>query len=92
MSAALAEVPGLADYNARQLALYQRHAGALPFELVHGTACAVSEVERPGTAPVTLITEFPDETVHGEAFRFAHTVQMRTVLAAVAAWQSLARA
>jgi len=91
VGAALAEVPGLADYNARQLALYERHAGALPFELVHGTACAVSEVQRPGTAPVTLITEFPDETVYGEAFRFAHTVQMQTVLGAVQAWQSLAR-
>jgi hypothetical protein len=92
VGAALAEVPGLADYNARQLALYERHAGALPFELVQGTACAVAEVERPGSAPVTLITEFPDETVHGEAFRLAHTVQMQTVLAAVRAWQSLARA
>jgi hypothetical protein len=91
VGAALAEVPGLADFNARQLALYERHAGGLPFELVHGIACAVSEVERADSAPVTLITEFPDETVHGEAFRFAHTVQMQTVLAAVRAWQSLAR-
>jgi hypothetical protein len=40
---------------------------------------------------VTLITEFPDETIHGDAFRFAHTVQMRTVLAAARAWQTLAR-
>lgn len=92
VGAALAQVPGLADYNARQLALYERHAGTLPFELVHGTACTVAEVERPGSSPVTLITEFPDETVHGDAFRFAHTVQMETVLAAARAWQSLARA
>ncbi len=48
-------------------------------------------MERADSAPVTLITEFPDETVLGEAFRFAHTVQMRTVLAAVRAWQPLAR-
>jgi hypothetical protein len=88
--AALADVPGLADFNARQLALYRRHAGSVPFEVIGGIACAVSEVERPG-APVTLITEFPDETVEGDAFRFAHTVQMETVLAAVRAWQSLAR-
>ena len=90
VSASLAQVPGLADYNARQLALYQRHAGALPFEVIHGTACAVSQVDRPG-APVTLITEFPDETVDGEAFRFAHTVQTEAALAAVRAWQTLAR-
>lgn len=88
--AALVAVPGLADFNARQLALYQRHAGSVPFEVIDGIACSVTEVDRPG-APVTLITEFPDETIHGDAFRFAHTVQMQTVLAAVRAWQTLAR-
>ncbi|MBC7446137.1 MAG: peptidase M14, partial [Polaromonas sp.] len=82
VSAALGQVDGLAGYNARQMALYERHAGALPFEVLNGTACVQSESERPG-APLTLITEFPDETVHGEAFRFAHTVQMRATLAAV---------
>lgn len=88
--AELANVPGLADFNARQLALYQRHAGSVPFEVIGGIACSLSEVDRPG-APVTLITEFPDETLQGDAFRFAHTVQMHTVLAAVRAWQTLAR-
>jgi hypothetical protein len=90
VGSALAEVPGLAEFNARQLALYEKHAGGLPFELVHGMACSVTEVDRPG-APVTLVTEFPDETIHGDAFRFAHTVQMETVLAAVKAWQEIAR-
>ena len=90
VGAALARVPGLAEFNARQLALYEKHAGGLPFELVHGMACSVTEVERPG-APVTLITEYPDETIAGDAFRFAHTVQMETVLAAVRAWQGIAR-
>ncbi|MDB5947707.1 MAG: peptidase [Ramlibacter sp.] len=88
--AVLAKIPGLAEFNACQLALYQRHAGSVPFEVIQGIACAVSEVDRPG-APVTLVTEFPDETIHGDAFRFAHTVQMETVLAAVNAWQALAR-
>jgi Zinc carboxypeptidase len=90
VTAALAPLAGLADFNARQIAMYERHAGALPFEVIHGTACAVSEVDRPG-APVTMITEFPDETIQGDAFRFAHTVQAETALAAVRAWQSLAR-
>jgi hypothetical protein len=90
VSASLAQVPGLAAYNARQLALYERHAGTVPFEVMHGTACAQSEVDRPG-APVTLITEFPDETIAGAAFRFAHTVQMEAALAAARAWQGLAR-
>ena len=89
VSAALGHVDGLADYNARQMALYACHAGELPFEVINGTACLQSESTRPG-APLTLITEFPDETVHGEHFRFAHTVQMSAVLAAVRAWQDMA--
>lgn len=90
VSAALLKVAGLPAYNARQMALYERHAGELPFEVIHGSACSQSETTRPG-APITLITEFPDETVDGEPFRFAHTVQMETVLAAVSAWQGLTR-
>ncbi|MDB5939818.1 MAG: hypothetical protein JWP77_2182, partial [Polaromonas sp.] len=87
--AALGQVDGLAAYNARQMALYECHAGELPFDVINGTACLQSESSRPG-APLTLITEFPDETVHGENFRFAHTVQMSAVLAAVRAWQDIA--
>ncbi|MBC7483470.1 MAG: peptidase M14 [Rhizobacter sp.] len=90
---ALLDVSGLPGYNARQMALYRQHAGELPFDILHGTAYTQTETTpaRPG-APVTLITEFPDETVAGDDFRFAHTVQMRTVLAATAAWQRIARA
>lgn len=88
VSAALLTVDGLPEYNARQIALYKRHAGELPFEVINGMACTQSENTRPG-APVTLITEFPDETVEGDAFRFAQTVQMEAVLAAVNAWQTL---
>lgn len=84
----LAQVPGLADFNQRQQAVYAQHAGPLPFALLHGTAC--TEAQTAHDAPVTLITEFPDETVHGPAFRFAHTVQMHAALAAVQAWQHIA--
>ncbi|WP_343590181.1 peptidase M14 [Paracidovorax wautersii] len=87
---ALHDVPGLAEFNARQLALYERHAGPIPFDTLHGFPYTITE--RAHDAAVTLITEFPDETVHGEAFRFAHTVQMRATLAAVAAWQRIAPA
>ncbi|MDA8520573.1 peptidase M14 [Acidovorax sp. NCPPB 4044] len=87
VAAALQEVPGLVDFNARQIALYERHAGPMPFEVLHGTACTQSEVPR--GAPVTLITEFPDETVDGDDFRFAHTAQCAAVLAAVRAWQDI---
>ncbi len=91
VSTALAQLPGLVEFNARQMAVYEQHAGGFPFEVLHGTAITQSEIVRPGTPPVTLITEFPDETVDGDAFRFAHTVQMHTALAAVEAWQTLAR-
>jgi hypothetical protein len=40
---------------------------------------------------VTLITEFPDETVTGDDFRFAHQVQMEAALAARRSWQAIAR-
>ena len=83
----LRQVPELAAFNARQRALYERHAGPLAFEVIDGIACTQSQTQH--DAPVTLITEFPDETVRGEAFRFAHTVQMHTVLAAVQAWQDI---
>ena len=90
VSAAVSSVPGLRDYNARQMALYRQHAGELPFEVIHGCACTQSETNHRG-APVTLITEFPDETVDGEGFRFAHRVQTQAALAAQRAWMRLAR-
>ena len=90
VSAAVSQVPGLVAFNARQMALYQQHAGALPFEVLHGCACAQSETTHRGP-PVTLITEFPDETIDGVGFRFAHEVQMHAALAAQRAWLPLAR-
>ena len=80
----LSERADLMAFNAAQLATYNRHAGELPFEVIHGTACTISEVDRPGPA-LTLITEFPDETVHGDPFILAHDTQTATVLAAVEA-------
>lgn len=91
VSAALAQVPGLVEFNARQLALYGRHAGTMPFPVLHGIAHVLAQVERPGSAPVTLIAEYPDETIVGDDFRFAHTVQMEVALAAARIWQGLAR-
>ena len=86
--ASLRQVPGLAEFNTRQRALYEHHAGLMPFEVIDGIACTQTQTTH--DAPVTLVTEFPDETVHGDAFRFAHLVQMHTVLAAVQAWQRIA--
>ncbi|WP_213954837.1 MULTISPECIES: M14 family zinc carboxypeptidase [unclassified Variovorax] len=84
----LAERRDLMAFNAAQRASYNAHAGELPFEVIHGTACMISEVNRPGPA-LTLITEFPDETIYGEPFILAHDTQTATVLAAVDALGAL---
>jgi hypothetical protein len=80
----LAQRPGLMAFNAAQLATYNTHAGELAFEVIQGTACTIGEVDRPGPA-LTLITEFPDETIHGDPFVFAHGAQTAAALAAVEA-------
>ena len=61
--------------------MWHAHVGELPFAPINGIPCLVITDER-STVPFTLISEFPDETVRGAAFRLAHTTQMRTVLAA----------
>src|SRR5690606_16296754 len=85
----LMNLPGLAEFNARQIALYQIHAGETGFELVNGFPCHIHEDDR-HQVPLTLITEYPDETVYGDAFIAGHEAQMQTVLAAHGAWQRLA--
>jgi len=80
----LAALPALMAFNKKQLASYNTHAGDPTFEVIHGTACKISEVNSSGAA-LTLITEFPDETIYGNPFIFAHDTQTATVLAAVEA-------
>ena len=46
-----------------------------------GIPCMVSQSDDQDV-PMTLITEYPDETIYDDAFRLAHTTQMATVLAA----------
>jgi len=89
VAARLARVPGLVAFHARQAARYEIHALEKGLDTRHGIACMVAEGEQE-MAPLTLISEFPDETVYGAAFRYAHTVQTETVLAAVAAYQEMA--
>ena len=84
----LAALPGVLDENARQIALYQAHAGETGFEMINGFPCLISTDDR-HRVPVTLITEYPDETIYGPAFIRGQTVQMETILAAHAAWQSI---
>ncbi|AOB29889.1 peptidase M14 [Bordetella sp. H567] len=85
-----ATVPGLVEFNARQMRMFETHALQRGFEIMNGIP--VQRTEGVGEeVPLALITEFPDETVYGDRFRFAHTVQMETVLAAVDAYRDLAR-
>jgi len=92
LTAGLAQDPALGALialNARQLALWQAHWGELPFPVLNGIPCLVSEDQR-SRVPFTLITEYPDETVYGEAFVLAHETLTRTVLLATELyWQGL---
>jgi hypothetical protein len=76
-----AELPEMVALNARQIAAYRAHVGEVPFEIVAGIPCSVGGAAR-ATAPIELITEYPDETIAGPAFRLGHECQFRTAIAA----------
>lgn len=82
LTAHLAEDAALAAFNAIQLATWKAHAGEVPFPVINGIPCMIGEHTRQ-TVPFQLITEYPDETIYGDAFRLAHTAQMRATLGAV---------
>lgn len=84
----LAQVPGLVAFNATQIDLFETHAGALTFPVVNGFPYLLSE-DPDQLTPLMLITEYPDETVTGDAFVQAHTAQMATVMAAYHTFQTL---
>ncbi len=77
----------LRAFNERQLAVWQAHAGVFTFPVHHAIPCLISENAAQVT-DLTLITEYPDETIYGDAFRLAHETQMRTVLAAVSLYRA----
>lgn len=78
----LARIEPLLELNQTQLAAYRAHAGAGPFAVINGIPCLVGPDQR-HQPPLTLITEYPDETIYGDRFALGHRVQMETVLAAV---------
>lgn len=84
----LAAIPGLVAYNAGQIRLFETHAGETGFRIINGFPCLISIDDR-HTVPLTLITEYPDETIYGPAFIQGHTAQMETVLAAYDAIQTI---
>jgi hypothetical protein len=76
-----AEVPEMVALNATQIAAYRAHVGELPFEVIAGIPCQIGGATR-ATLPLELITEYPDETIGGPAFRLGHVCQMRAAIAA----------
>lgn len=88
----LAETPGLVDFNRSQIDAYEGHAGpSTTFEVINGIPCWIG-MHTAHPIPLTLITEYPDETIYGEDFILGHTAQMNTVLAAYDTWQGMAGA
>ena len=84
----LATIPGLLDFNNAQIELYCTHAGDTGFDIINGFPCMISIDDR-HDVPLTLITEYPDETIYGAEFIAGHTAQMETVIAAYDAHQKL---
>ncbi|HEY0296526.1 MAG TPA: peptidase M14 [Bordetella sp.] len=86
VTARLARLPGLLEFNAMSARLYEAHTLQSGFDCINGIAVHSAE-SRQERAPLAILSEFPDETVYGERFRLAHTVQCTTVLAAVAQYR-----
>lgn len=84
----LGAIPGLLEYNDSQIALYEIHAGETGFRVINGFPC-LSSIDDRHTVPMTLITEYPDETIYGDDFIDGHTAQMETVIASYRAWQDI---
>ena len=84
----LASIEGLVDYNNAQIALFEKHAGETGFRIINGFPCLIGVDDR-HTVPLTLITEYPDETIYGKDFIRGHTAQMETVISAYEALQKL---
>ena len=71
--------PALAQLNAEQIAAYEAHLGPVASPVLNGIICEIGANTRQ-IPPFQLISEYPDETIYGDAFRLAHTTQMNTVL------------
>lgn len=68
----------LAARTRQQIAARQAHSHQAPYQLLNGWPFIFQEVpERPHQAPLTLITEVPDETVWGQEFVFWQLAHQR---------------
>ncbi len=88
LAAEIAADPALRQFNQTQLDTWKAHVGRIDFPVFDAIPCLISENPNQ-VIDFTLITEYPDETIYGDAFRLAHTSQMRAVLAAVRLFRAL---
>lgn len=83
----LGQLPGQVGFNLAQLALAQFH-GVGQDEMMNGFACRLVEAAD-APVPLTLLTEYPDETLYDAPFVAAHQAQFAAVIAAYEVWQEL---
>jgi hypothetical protein len=88
LAESVSRLPSVAQFNRAQLQRYESYLGVSGFELKHGIACMLSQNDQQNVG-VKLVTEFPDETIAGEEFMFAHQVQTDTVRLACLHWWRL---
>ena len=84
----LATVPGLVDYNRKQIDIFEAHAGRLEFDISHGIPYLLTRDDDQLT-PLQLITEYPDETIYDDDFIMAHQVQYETIMSAYRYYQAM---
>lgn len=82
MTSELNSVNGLLEYNQTQLAIYEAHNGEISFDIINGLPVLFQENSEL-MCPLTLITEFPDESVQGDQYTLGHEAQKQTILAAL---------
>lgn len=88
LTARLASLPGLVEFNTTQISLFERHLGETGFQMINGIPCTISADGR-DAVPMTIITEYPDQTIYGRAFIAGHDAQTEFVLAAYEAYQQM---
>ena len=76
---AVADCPELVAQNRRMLDLYDRYVSERAFAVHADCVPYVVGLEAEAEYPVTLVTEAPDETVYGAAFRLAQEGHTRVV-------------
>ncbi|TPW31528.1 peptidase M14 [Martelella alba] len=88
ITARLAQNAALVAYSQAHIALYTAHTGQPDWPVINGfpVMFAVNQRQR---VPLTLITEYPDESIYGDDFIQGHTAQLETVRAAYTAWQTM---